>query len=132
MRVKKYPYLQDKLVFHDGPDRLCSLLISPEAPSFSLNQSLFFLFVPKNFCRCFQDGSLTRFLGWGHQCKEIHPVFAAGQPGILLVLAQAATNIEHLCRITFLPWCGFELQFELAADEMMVSMALRTGHHFCM
>ena len=45
-----------------------------------------------------------------------------------LILAQAAEG-EHYCGMTFLPWCGFELLFQLATRNTVVNAALRTGHH---
>ena len=55
---------------------------------------------------------------------------AGGLPGFHLLLTPAA-DVEFLLGITFLLEFGFELQFELAADKAMVSVALCTGHHSC-
>ena len=92
--------------------------------------------MPKNFFRCLQDG-----------CFQVLPqdvrggdIRARGFVEFLLQVclelgfdhfpAQAA-DVEFLLGNTFLLEFGFELQFELAADEAMVSVALCTGHHLC-
>ena len=40
-----------------------------------------------------------------------------------------ASNVEFVCRILFLLSFGFELRFELATDEMVLSAAVCIGQH---
>ena len=57
------------------------------------------------------SGSSTKRQGWGHQCTDIPLAVAAGQTGTLLSTRPfTGCDAELLCGITFLPWCGFELQ----------------------
>ena len=45
-----------------------------------------------------------------------------------LLTAQVG-DVEILCGISFLSGFGYELEFMLAAYEIVVSAALRNGHH---
>ena len=69
---------------------------------------------------------------WVRLCKE---VFLASLQICLELcfnfLPAKAADVELLHRIFFLLGFGFELQFEPATDEPVVSAALRTGHCSC-
>ena len=86
---EKLAFLRERLVLQGNLDALpYSLLVSPESPSFSSKQSMFFfLYLSMNVSRCSQDSLfqvLSQALCGGYVSAMKYIAFAAYLPGTLL------------------------------------------------